>query len=80
MILGENHMTLQKPWGSKISLKHLTVSKINDGKTIFGKDWQMTLWIPCGSNISSKLLYLAPFLRYIRFFIFIVKKNHGVNR
>ena len=33
------------------------------GKTIFAKSHQYTLQITCGSKISSKLLYLAPFLR-----------------
>ena len=32
------------------------------GKTIFEKSRQLTLQIPCGSKISSKSLYLAPFL------------------
>ena len=32
-------------------------------KTIFAKSHQLILYIPCGSKISSKSLYLAPFLR-----------------
>ena len=36
----------------------------NCGKTIFGKSCQKTLKLSCGSQISLKSLYLAPFLRY----------------
>ena len=61
----------------EIALSH-SVSKINmflrfmqkfkmatksGGKTIFEESCQKTLQIPCGSKISSKSLYLAPFLR-----------------
>ena len=39
------------------------------GKMIFAKILQMTMCIPCGSKISSKWLYLAPFLRQMHFCI-----------
>ena len=68
--------------GSKISTKSCTVSEItavlhfkqkfkmvakNGRKKIFWVTYLMTLRIPLGSNISSKLLYLVPFLRYFSF-------------
>ena len=36
----------------------------------FGKKWQMTLHIPWGPKLSTKLLYLASFLRlmYLTFY------------
>ena len=37
------------------------------GKRCLGKKRQLTLWIPRGSKILSKLLYLAPFPRQMCF-------------
>ena len=48
--------------------KSIWLSK-SGGKTIFGKQLQMALLIPCGSKISSKSLYLAPFPRKTHFCI-----------
>ena len=44
-----------------------TMGAINGRKPIFGESRQMTLRITRGSKISSKLLYLKPFLRLMCF-------------
>ena len=46
---------------------HFTMATKNGVKTIFGKQLQMTLLIPCGSKILSKSLYLAPFYTEIQY-------------
>ena len=48
----------------------------NSGKTIFVKCCHYTLQIPCGSKLSSKLLYLAPFPR-LYVFVFYTESQDG---
>ena len=75
-------LRLQKPLPRKKAFLHFTqkfkMAAKNLGIKFVWKNCQMILQIPCGSKISSKSLYLTPFLRYLRFFIFIIKKNCGM--
>ena len=57
-------------------------AEIQDGhkwpETDFGKECQLPVNIPWRSKILSKSLYLTPFLKYQRFFNFIIKKNCAI--
>ena len=54
--------------------KFKTAAK-NDGKTIFGKSRQYIPQIACGSKISLKSLYLAPFPREMGFAFYAEIQN-----
>ena len=53
--------------------KKFKMAAKNGGKAIFVKCRHYTLQIPCGSKLSSKSLYLAPFPRLMHFLHFTQK-------
>ena len=52
----------------------LKMAAKNGGKTIFGKVASSLFGYPGGKTFDQKSPYPTPFLRYLRFFIFISKK------